>query len=136
MNEIKIKDDVEMSRIMEIFYGFERLSEENLEFRQELDELKTNIVQTKLDNPDFAYCVEFGNGKFKVGKGETSDATLNIKCSSEIWSDILAGRKDSYSEFFKSNLKIEGDLQYAVVYLDLLELASEINQEVEVVYNE
>ncbi len=136
MNEIKIKDDVEMSRIMEIFYGFERLSEENLEFRQELDELKTNIVQTKLDNPDFAYWVEFGNGKFKVGKGETSDATLNIKCSSEIWSDILAGRKDSYSEFFKSNLKIEGDLQYAVVYLDLLELASEINQEVEVVYNE
>jgi len=40
---------------MEIFYGFERLSEENLEFRQELDDLKTNIVQTKLENPDFAY---------------------------------------------------------------------------------
>jgi len=121
---------------MEVFYGFERLSEENLEFRQELDELKTNIVQIKLENPDFAYWVEFGNGKFKVGKGEISGATINIKCSQEVWSDILAGRKVSFIEFFKGNLKIEGDLQYAVLYLDLIELASEINQEIEVAYNE
>ncbi len=124
------------SSIMEVFYGFEYLSEENQELREELDELKTNIVQTKLENPDFAYWVEFGNGKFKVGKGETSDATINIKCSQEVWSDILAGRTDSYSEFFKGNLKVEGDLQYFVVYIDLLDLISEINQEVGVVYNE
>ena len=124
------------SSIMEIFHGFERLSEENLEFRQELDELKTNIVQTKLENPDFAYWVEFGDGKFKVGKGEIGDATINIKCSQEVWSDIIAGRKNSYSEFFKGNLKVEGDLQYFVVYIDLLDLVSEINHEVEVVYNE
>jgi putative sterol carrier protein len=121
---------------MKIFQGFERLSEENLEFRQELDELKTNIVQIKLENPDFAYWVEFGNGKFKFGKGEISGATIDIKCSQKVWCDILAGRKVSFSEFFSGNLKIEGDLQYAVVYLDLLELASEINQEVGGVYNE
>ncbi|GAH04073.1 unnamed protein product, partial [marine sediment metagenome] len=33
-------------------------------------------------------------------------------------------------------LKVEGDLQYFVVYIDLLDLVSEINQEVGVVYNE
>lgn len=124
------------SSIMEIFNGFERLSEDNLEFRQELDELKTNIVQTTLENPDFTYWVEFGSGKFKVGKGENDDATIKIKCSQEVWSDILAGRKNSYSEFFNGNLKVEGDLQYFVVYIDLLDLVSEINQEVRVVYNE
>ncbi len=124
------------SSIVKIFQGFERLSEENLEFRQELDELKSNIVQTKLENPDFAYWVEFGNGKFKFGKGEINGATIDIKCSQEVWSDILAGRKVSFSEFFTGNLKIEGDLQFAVVYLDLLELASEINQEVGGVFNE
>ncbi len=124
------------SSILEIFYGFERLSEENQELRQELDELKTNIVQIKLENPDFAYWVEFGNGKFKVGKGEISGATIDIKCSQEVWSDILAGRKVSYSEFFKGTLKVEGDLQYFVVFVDLLEVISEISQEVGVVYNE
>ncbi|KKK42958.1 MAG: SCP-2 sterol transfer family protein [Candidatus Lokiarchaeum sp. GC14_75] len=124
------------SSIMEIFYGFERLSKSNLEFREELDELKTTVIQIKLENPDFAYWVEFGSGKFKVGKGETTRATINFSSSQKIWSDILAGRSVSFIEFFKGNLKIEGDLQYAVVYLDLLELASEINQEVGVVNNE
>jgi len=124
------------SSILEVFHGFEHLSEENLELRQELDELKTKIVQIKLENPDFTYWVEFGDGKFIVGKGENSNATIEIKSSQEVWSDILAGRRDSYSEFFKGNLKVEGDLQYFVVYIDLLELISEISQEVEVVYNE
>ncbi len=45
-------------------------------------------------------------------------------------------RTDSYSEFFKGKLKVEGDLQYFVVYIDLLDLVSEISQEVGVVYNE
>ncbi|MHA2180078.1 MAG: SCP2 sterol-binding domain-containing protein [Promethearchaeota archaeon] len=124
------------SSIMEIFYGFQRLSEENSEFHQELDELKTNIVQITLENPDFIYWVEFGSGKFEVGKGENDNATIKIKSSQEVWSDILAGRTDCYSEFFKGNIKVEGDLQYFVVYIDLLDLVSEISQEVEVVYNE
>lgn len=124
------------SSIMEIFHGFERLSEENLEFRQELDNLKTIIVQTKLENPDFAYWVEFGNGKFKFGKGEISGATIDIICSQKVMSDILVGKKVSFREFFKGTLKMEGDLQYAVVYFDLLGLASEINREIEVLNNE
>ncbi|MHA1473578.1 MAG: SCP2 sterol-binding domain-containing protein [Promethearchaeota archaeon] len=124
------------SSIMEIFYGFERLSKENLEFREELDELKTNVVQIKLENPDFTYWVEFGNCKFKVGKGEISNATIDIKCSQEVWSNILSGKTVSFIEKFKGTLKIKGDLQFAVLFLDLIELVSEINQEVGVVYNE
>ena len=121
------------SSIMEIFYGFERLSKENPEFRQELNELKTKVVQIKMENPGLTYWVEFGGGKFLVGKGEIPNATIEILCSQEVWRDILAGRKVSFVEFFKGMVKIQGDLQYAVVYLDLLELASEIYQQVGVV---
>ena len=39
--------------IMEIYHGFETLAEENLEFREELEALKLNKVQTTLSNPDF-----------------------------------------------------------------------------------
>jgi hypothetical protein len=124
------------SSILKIFQGFEHLSVENQEFKKELDELKPNLVQIQLENPDFTYWVEFGDGKFNVGKGEIQGVTINIKSFQDVWSDILAGRKVSFSEFFKGNIKIEGNLQYAVVFLDLLELISEINQEVEVVYNE
>ena len=124
------------SSIMEIFIGFTRLSEENSEFREELDALKTSVVQTTLNNPDFKYWVIFGNGKFTTGKGEIEGATVNINCSQEVMSGILAGNKFVFSEYMQGTLKIKGDLQYAHVYLDLLGLAAEINNEEVVLYNE
>jgi len=124
------------SSILEIFQGFENLSEENLEFKQELDELIPNLVQIRLKNPDFAYWVEFGDGKFIVQKGEVENASIQINCSQDVWSDIITGKRIAFKEFFTGKLKVEGNLQYAVVFLDLLELVLEINQEIEVVYNE
>lgn len=124
------------SSIMEIYNGFQRLSEENLEFRQELNALKTSVIQTTLVNPDFKFWVKFGNGKFTSGKGEIEGATVKVNCSQELMSGILAGSRFVYSEKMQGNLKLEGNLQYAHVYFDLLGLAAEINNEEVVIYNE
>ncbi|MHA2473595.1 MAG: SCP2 sterol-binding domain-containing protein [Promethearchaeota archaeon] len=124
------------SSILKIFKGFEQLSLENQEFREELDELKTNIIQTKLTNPEFTYWVEFGDGKFKVGKGEMDRATHTINCAQEVMSGILAGSTNLFKEYVSGNISSQGDLQYLVVYFNLLTLATEISNEVGVVFNE
>lgn len=124
------------SSIMEIFKRFENLSEENLEFHEELDALKLNTVQTTLSDPDFKYWVKFGNGIFKCGKGEIESPTINVTCSQKVMSDFLVGNYSIFREFFNGNIKIEGDLQYAVVYFDLLGLAAEIMNEGVLLYNE
>ncbi|MFW9784428.1 MAG: SCP2 sterol-binding domain-containing protein [Candidatus Heimdallarchaeota archaeon] len=124
------------SSIMEIFYGFERLANDNEEFREELAALKTSVIQTTLVNPDLKYWVKFGNGEFKCGRGEIEGATVNVNCSQEVLSKILAGNSTAFSEFLQGNLKLEGDLQYAVVFFDLLGLAAEINNEKVMLYNE
>jgi putative sterol carrier protein len=121
---------------MEVFYGFESLSEENVEFREELNALKSSVVQTTLNDPDLKYWVKFGDGKFKCGKGVIEGPTINITCPQNVMSDILAGETTAFSEFLQGNLKLEGDLQYAVVYFDLLGLAAEINNEEALLYNE
>jgi len=115
--------------IMKIFNDYETLSVENKEFHEELKELKNTIVQTKLSNPDFTYWVKFGNGDFIFGKGENDEASIYISCSHKIWTKILMRRTDAYSEFFNGSISVEGDLQYFVVYIDLLNLALEINKE-------
>lgn len=122
--------------IMKINYDYEALSVENEEFHEELKELKHNIVQTKLSNPDFTYWVKFGDGDFKCGKGEIDGANINISCPQEVMTKILMGNTSVFSEFLSGNLSVEGDLQYVVVYFDLLNLASEINKEKVSVYNE
>ncbi|MHA2398862.1 MAG: SCP2 sterol-binding domain-containing protein [Promethearchaeota archaeon] len=124
------------SSILKIFQDFQKLSADNLEFQEELDELDATIVQTKLINPEFAYWVEFGGGKFNVGKGETDGANVNVDCSQEIMSEILAGRTTAFSEFLQGKLSLQGNLQYAVVYFDLLNLAAEIKNDVGVIINE
>ena len=124
------------SSILKIYNGFEQLSAENQEFREELDALKANIVQTRLSDPDFAYWVEFGDGKFKSEKGEIEGATINVKSSQKVMSEILAGSTNVFREFVKGNISIQGDLQYGVVYFNLLTLATEIINEVGVGFNE
>ncbi|MFW9828198.1 MAG: SCP2 sterol-binding domain-containing protein [Candidatus Thorarchaeota archaeon] len=122
--------------LMKIYKNYETLSLESEELLEELKDLKYNIVQTKLNNPEFSYWVKFGEGKLQCGRGEIEDANILINCSHELMSKILMGNSDALSEFVNGNLKIEGDLQYSVVYFDLLKLLLDINKERVSVYNE
>ena len=122
--------------IMKIFRNYGSLPVENQEFHEELNELKQTIVQTKLSKPDFTYWVEFGNGVFKCGKGENSKANIHISCPQEVMTRILMGHAPSLSEILRDDVNIDGNLQYAVVYFDLLNLALEINNEKGSLHNE
>lgn len=124
------------SSIIEIYNRFESLSEKNVEFHEELEALKLNTIQTTLTDPDFKYWVKFGGGVFKCGKGEIESPTINVICSQKVMRDFLVGNYSIFREFFNGNIKIEGDLQYAVVYFDLLGLAAEIMNEGVLLYNE
>lgn len=115
--------------ILKINKTIERLSVENEEFKEELGQFKSQVVQINLHNSDFTYWVEFGGEKFKSGKGEIESAAITVNSDQKIMHQILSGNSNLYKEFFSGNLKIEGDLQYAVVYFDLLKLALEINKE-------
>ena len=115
--------------IMKINKTIERLSVENEEFNEELRQFKSQVVQTNLHNSDFKYWVEFGGGKFKTEKGEIDDATIIVSSSQKTMNQILSGNSSLYKEFFNGNLKVEGDLQYTVVYFDLLKLTIDINKE-------
>jgi putative sterol carrier protein len=132
LNEYVCENCCVNKKIMESNKNLERLAGENHEFYQELGFFKKNIVQTKLFNSDFNYWVVFGEGEFKCGKGEIEGANISITCPQKTMNQILLGEADAYSEFLAGNVKVEGDLQYVVVYFDLLKLGLEINKELEV----
>ena len=114
---------------MKIAKAFEQLSLENEEFKEELTYFKKTVIQTNTPNSDFKFWVEFGNGFFLCDKGARENPAATLNCSPKTLNLILEGKTEAYEEFFSGNVKIEGDLQYAVVYIDLLKLASEIIKE-------
>ncbi len=132
LNEFICESCCVNKNIMKSNKALEQLSVESNEFSQELSFFKKNIVQTKLYNSDFNYWVIFGEGEFKCGKGEIEGANISIIIPQKTMNQILLGNVDAYSEFLAGNIKFEGDLQYGVVYFDLLKLGREIKQEMEV----
>ncbi|MFX1419333.1 MAG: SCP2 sterol-binding domain-containing protein [Promethearchaeota archaeon] len=129
LNEFICENCCINKNIMQVTKAIEQLSLENHEFNEELKVFKKQIVQTKLINSDFKYWVEFGEGEFKCGKGEVNGTTILITGPQVTMNQILKGQLDPFNEFLIGNLKIEGDIQYAVVYFDLIKLALEIHTE-------
>jgi putative sterol carrier protein len=118
--------------IMNSSKELEQLVQKSEEFKNELSFLKKKLVQTKIDNSDFKYWVVFGEGDFKCGKGELERADISITMPQKTINQILLGNMDAYSAFLAGDIKAEGDLQYVVVYFDLIKLGLEINKELEV----
>jgi putative sterol carrier protein len=114
---------------MELNKTIERLSVENEEFKEELTFFKKNVVQGKILNSDFTFWVEFGNGVYLSDKGVKENPSIIVTCPQKTWNQLFEGSLERFDEFLSGNPKIEGDLQYAIVFFDLLKLASEISNE-------
>ncbi len=106
-----------------------KLSQDNEEFKEELGELNLNYVLLILSEPKTKYWIKFGKGLFLYGQGEFENGTITISCVSKVIVNIIRGKTNGFKESLNGNLHLEGNLQYAVVFFDLLTLASEILSE-------
>ena len=116
--------------IMKINKTIERLSLENEEFKEELNLFKEKSIQAKTPDSDFNFWVKFGNGVYLTDKGVIENPSAILNCPKKNMNQILEGDVSMFTEFFNGNLKIEGDLQYALVFFDIVKLALEINNEI------
>ena len=130
INEYVCESCCTKRNIMKLNKTFERLSLENEEFKEELSFFKKTVIQTKIPNSDFKFWVEFGNGVYLSDKGEKDNPSVIFNCPQKNMNLILEGELSLLGEYFNGNLKIEGDLQYALVFFDIVKLALEINKEI------
>jgi len=114
---------------MKLNKGIERLSLENEEFKEELSFFNKKVFQGRIKDSDFNFWVEFGNGAYLCDKGEKSNPSFIVTCSRDTMNQIFEGKVEPFGAFLSGTLKIEGDLQYAVAFFDLLKLASDIIKE-------
>ena len=129
INEFLCENCCTKKSIMELNESVELLAIENDEFKEELAYFEPKIFQGKVLNSDFTFWVEFGNGVYLCDKGVKVDPAFTVICPHETMLKIFNGQLEAFAEFLNGNLKIEGDLQYAVAFFDLLKLAAEINKE-------
>jgi predicted lipid carrier protein YhbT len=116
--------------IMKLNKTFERLSSENEEFKEELAFFEKKVIQIKTPDSDFKFWVEFGNGVYLTEKGVKDNPPITFTIPQKSLTLILEGKLVWFGEFFNGNLKVEGDLQYTLVFFDIVKLALEITNEI------
>lgn len=119
-----------MSTIMKLNKKFERLSLDNEEFKEELSFFKKNVIQVNIPDSDFNFWIEFGNGVYLSEKGVKDNPPITFTIPKKNMNLILEGKLIWFGEFFNGNLKVEGDLQYTLVFFDIIKLALEITNEI------
>ena len=68
----------------------------------------------------------FGEGAVDYGEGTSDDASVTMKAAQATWAGLASGDIDSTSAYMSGDLVIEGNLQDAIAYGEVLGLAMEL----------
>ena len=97
-------------------------SEDMKEEIEDMDEIKVGFVVT---DKDFKFGVTMGDGKFEINETSTGDAGVTLSTSMENWSGMLSGEVDATSLYMGGDLTIEGNLQDAIAFGEVLNIMQE-----------
>jgi putative sterol carrier protein len=98
---------------------------ESEDLKEELEDIDTVVVQLVVTDVDFKYWVKLGEGKVDYGEGEGEDPSVTMSATGAIWAGLSSGEMDSTSAYMSGDLVIDGNLQDAIAYGEILAIAME-----------
>jgi len=113
-----------------LFTLIKQLSEEDEDLKDELEdaELTMQFVMT-WEGDEFKFWISARDGKMDFGVGEGSDVTVTLKAAADTMFSMLTGQADSTALYMSGELTIEGNLQDAMAFGEISNLATELIEE-------
>lgn len=120
--ELRDKESHEPKDALILFEIYKQIIQEDENIQKELMDLNEITVQNIYSDADFKYWVRLGEGNLDVGEGEIDNPTITMRANSQTWSGLGSGEIDPTSAYMSEELSIEGNLQGAMVYGEILEM--------------
>jgi len=108
------------------FERLKKLAQESEEFKEELDDASLIIAQMVIEDVDYKFWVKLGEGIVDYGEGEVDNPSFTMAATQEIMNGIRTGEVEGTSAYMSGELKIEGNLQDAIAYGEILGVAGDI----------
>lgn len=109
-----------------LLYEFvKQIAQENDELKEELEDMDPITVQIIVSDADYKYWVKMGGGEVDYAEGDAEEPNCTMSATQETWSGLSNGSIDSTSAYMSGDLKIEGNLQDAIAYGEVLAIAME-----------
>jgi putative sterol carrier protein len=125
LKEMREKGASQPSDSLKMYEFVKQISEESEDLKEELEDIDLMTVQLVVTDANYKYWVKLGEGKVDYGEGEADDASVTMSAAGGTWAGLSSGEIDSTSAYMSGDLVIEGNLQDAIAYGEILSIAME-----------
>ncbi len=108
-----------------LMYDFvKQISTENEDLKEELEDMDIAISQI-LTDIDKKYWLTVKEGTLEYGEGDVDNPSFTMSSTLEVGAGILMGEVDATSAYMAGDITVEGNLQDAMAFQEIIELALE-----------
>ncbi len=129
LKEIKAAQDAGASAasaedVMKMYEFIKQISKENEDLKEELEDMDIAISMIITDN-DKKYWLTVKEGDLDFGEGDVDNPSFTMSSTLEVGAGILMGEVDATSAYMAGDITVEGNLQDAMAFQEIVELALE-----------
>ncbi len=125
LKEMRAKGASQPSDALKMYEFVKQMVEESEDLKEELEDIDAMAVQLVVTDVNYKYWVKLGDGKIDYGEGEADDPSVTMSATQATWAGLSSGELDSTSAYMSGDLAIEGNLQDAIAYGEIVGLATE-----------
>ncbi|MFX1377265.1 MAG: SCP2 sterol-binding domain-containing protein [Promethearchaeota archaeon] len=129
LKELKAAQDAGASAatvddMWKVFEFIKQISTENEDLKEELEDMDISIQMVTTD-ADKKFWLTVKEGDLDFGEGEVENPSFTMSSNLEVGAGILMGEVDATSAYMAGDITVEGNLQDAMAFQEIIELALE-----------
>jgi putative sterol carrier protein len=110
--------------VMRMYEFIKQISKENEDLKEELEDMDIAIAMIITDQ-DKKYWLTVKEGDLDFGEGDVDNPSFTMSSTLEVGAGILMGEVDATSAYMAGDITVEGNLQDAMAFQEIVELALE-----------
>ena len=114
----------DVSSVSKIYELFKQIAEENEDLKEELEDMDIT-VQMILTDADAKAWMKAHDGILEYGDGDVDSPSFTFSATKEVGLGLLFGEVDATSAYMAGDITVEGNLQDAMAFQEIIELAIE-----------
>ncbi|MFX1392610.1 MAG: SCP2 sterol-binding domain-containing protein [Promethearchaeota archaeon] len=129
LKELKAKldagsDSANPDDVLKVYEFFKQVAQENEDLKEELEDMDI-AVQTVITDVDKKYWITAKDGEINYGPGEIDNPSFTFAATLAVGAGMLYGEVDATSAYMAGDITVEGNLQDAMAFQEIIELAME-----------
>ena len=129
LKEVKAKIEAgaaasDVNDTLKVYELFKQVAEENDDLKEELEDMDITI-QMNVTDVDAKFWLKAHDGTMEFGEGVVDNPSFTFSATKEVAAGMIFGEVDATSAYMAGDITVEGNLQDAMAFQEIIELALE-----------